>query len=88
MQKIGLQLVYSLLHNNKLISNPNARFLSKVLDYECFQNVTLVPISGLYTHFAYIIYKVNLSHAACPRSDSGVGNMGLKKIAFEIGSKK
>ena len=23
----------------------------------------LVPISGLYTHFAYIIYKVNLSHA-------------------------
>ena len=23
----------------------------------------LVPVAGLYTHFAYIIYKVNLSHA-------------------------
>jgi len=36
----------------------------------CFCNIKDVdhdwlisPISGLYTHFAYIIYKINLSHA-------------------------
>ena len=40
-------------------------------------------LGTLYTHFAYVIYKVNLSYAACPRSVSEVGSMGLeKKIGY------